>query len=807
MGAKIRPVIASALLVLVAAPSAQAASVSPAAGHHSAVRAPALHFDGLTSLSRWRRGALSRGDGLPRALPQTGTASGWTVEPTPNPRTLPNASLVAESCRNTAECTAVGSEFNGTGTTVPLAERWSHSRWHVLRSAYPPGAVASVFTGVSCTAPHACTAVGYYYDAAGHVLTLVEGWNGHRWRVRPTPALSGQGNGFFAVSCTAPAACIAVGVRNDDSGISRAVAERWNGTSWSVLATPISVRSQPSELLGISCTAARACTAVGATDQSDGTSVPLAIAWDGLTWAKQATYIPSAAGSGGSGFTSVSCTSASACTAAGSYIASSGGSVQLAERWNGAGWANQVVPNPAHSAGTELLAVSCTTANACVAVGNYQALLQNGGSGDVLALAEDWNGSAWHLTTVANPAGSFGTSLAGLSCTRHTCAAIGSYLVSSLPAGLALAEAWNGTNWSLRSAPDPAGANASELRSDVCTSSRACIAVGLYAKNSDVIDTLAEVWNGARWQIQPTPNPARVSSSAFTSVSCPSARACIAVGQSMTSSGGALNLAEAWNGSRWIIQPIPDPAGNQGLLLNAVSCSSLRACFAVGFYDGKAGNSVALVERWNGARWRIVALPAAAKQVWLNGVSCPSARDCAAVGYLIDRNGNLQPLAEAWNGTSWRVQPVPLPRKATGGFLSSVSCLAPTACTATGASFGLTGAPLAESWNGSRWRSQSTIAPPGFEISVSAVTLTGVSCSSARACTAVGDFAPGGFSETFAETWNGTRWSLGLTAVPPGTVQNLLTGVSCLPATCTAVGAYFGLSGVVVTLAETEQVR
>ena len=69
----------------------------------------------------------------------------------------------------------------------------------------------------------------------------------------------------------------------------------------------------------------------------------------------------------------VSCTSATACTAVGDYVNRDGTQVTLAERWNGTSWTIQSTPNPtgAQYAGwtATLQGVSCTSATACTAVG------------------------------------------------------------------------------------------------------------------------------------------------------------------------------------------------------------------------------------------------------------------------------------------------------------------------------------------------------------------------------------------------------------------------------------------------------
>jgi hypothetical protein len=66
---------------------------------------------------------------------------------------------------------------------------------------------------VSCTSATACTAVGHYQNGAGTRVTLAERWDGTSWTIQPTPSLSP--NYFYTtlsgVSCTSATACTAVG--------------------------------------------------------------------------------------------------------------------------------------------------------------------------------------------------------------------------------------------------------------------------------------------------------------------------------------------------------------------------------------------------------------------------------------------------------------------------------------------------------------------------------------------------------------------------------------------------------------------
>ena len=62
-------------------------------------------------------------------------------------------------------------------------------------------------------------------------------------------------------------------------------------------------------------------------------------------------------------------------------------------------------------------------------------------------------------------------------------------------------------------------------------------------------------------------------------------------------------------------------------------------------------------------------------------VSCPASQLCVAVG---NASGNDPMLAAQWNGSQWSVMQVPLPAGAASGGLTGVSCTSATACTAVG---------------------------------------------------------------------------------------------------------------------------
>jgi hypothetical protein len=618
--------------------------------------------------------------------------------------------------------------------------------WKVQRIAVPK-IRAGRLTGVSCLSPSRCIAVGFYGDVPGNG-TLAETWDGRSWSIQATPGPAGARAAVLeGVSCPAPGTCVAVGSYQNAAGKNVTLAEAWDGTSWSIQATPNPAGERRGSLQAVSCGSATACTATGSYQAAGGRYATLAEAWDGTSWSIQPTPSPSATRNT---LSAVSCTSPTACIAVGAAQKAPDERVPLAEAWNGTTWSVQHMPSP--PTGGTLSAVSCTTATACTAAGT---------------VAEGWNGTSWHIEQTFP-----GAPLSGISCpSAGFCLAAGPEV-----------EAWDGGSWS--SVPGPAGAAASPLGVS-CASASACTVVGYQAPVQPMV-TLAEAWNGSKLSLQPTPNPAAVAASGLTGVSCPSAHACAAVGSFSDDSGALVPLAEAWAGAEWSIKPTPLPPDAAEGALTAVSCSSPSACTAVGWYADHTSGHLTLAETWNGTAWSVRHSPSPpATASTLNGVSCTSVGACTAVGH-----SGSSALAERWNGTSWSVQHGPDPA-ADSSNLAAVSCVSPVSCTAVGAYDNASGSHgLAWRWNGRTWSAQRIPDPPGAG---NMVTVTGVSCTSAVACTAVGSSIGTAASHALAAAWNGTTWSLQPVPLPRADSGSSLAGVSCGPAAaCTAVGFSIG---------------
>jgi hypothetical protein len=302
----------------------------------------------------------------------------WMIEKVPDPvqGQSPNfPQFPAVSCTSSSACIAVGSYDAGPLQRL-FVERWDGVRWSLQKPPTPPDTLFSAFNAVSCTSIHVCTAVGYYTGAGGLPTsqTLAEQWDGSRWTIEPMPAISSGPASLNGVWCTSSRACTAVGevsaVTSTGLALSRTLAERWDGTQWSIEPTPIVPRDRLSELLGVSCTSSTSCTAVGDTSPGPGVSLAqstLAELWNGTSWSIEPT---ANAARVVNQLTGVSCTSSDACTAVGWSENRDFFYFSLAERWDGARWSIQATPNlDLREEDNMLSAVSCSARFICIAVG------------------------------------------------------------------------------------------------------------------------------------------------------------------------------------------------------------------------------------------------------------------------------------------------------------------------------------------------------------------------------------------------------------------------------------------------------
>jgi hypothetical protein len=320
--------------------------------------------------------------------------------------------------------------------------------------------------GVSCLSVTSCMAVGFYLSNVSFTnQTLVMPWVGYAWGNGFSPNSSPyEPNILSGVSCVSATFCMAVGFH--DSGVTlrgQTLVESWNGATWSIVPSP-SPGAWDNVLTSVSCVSASSCTAVGYVNYSGSTRQTLVESWNGATWSVVST--PNLAGQNTLG--SVSCVSINSCMTVGSY----GVTVNqtLVESWNGMVWS--VVPSPNNGRyDNQLLSVTCLPSRTCVAVGN-----DSNGTSQSSTLVESFNGTTWSIVSSPN-VGSRSNSLEGVSCVSLiSCTAVGFYLNAS-GYNRTLIESFQGTGWSIVASPN-VGSGSNSLAGVSCVNSQSCIAAG-----------------------------------------------------------------------------------------------------------------------------------------------------------------------------------------------------------------------------------------------------------------------------------------------------------------------------------------
>jgi hypothetical protein len=178
--------------------------------------------------------------------------SSWSIVPSPNTSGTQTNILSSVTCTSASNCWAVGRYAAGTNGVFPtliqtLIEHWDGTSWTIIPSPNTLPAEDNYLAGVTCASVADCWAVGYHYVnglVSPVYQTLIEHWNGTSWNIVTSPNTSpAQANVLFSTTCASASDCWAVGYYvSGEAGVVNAafqtLIERWDGTSWSIVASP-----------------------------------------------------------------------------------------------------------------------------------------------------------------------------------------------------------------------------------------------------------------------------------------------------------------------------------------------------------------------------------------------------------------------------------------------------------------------------------------------------------------------------------------------------------------------------------------
>lgn len=292
--------------------------------------------------------------------------SHWELSTLPSFSAPPNSLPTALSCTSSTACTVIGTGFTGAESDYELSADLDRGGWSVEDASPTTGAPVAL-SSISCAAS-TCVAVGDAVRPAGDV-PFIESSAGGVWTTAAVALPAGDGVGqLAAVSCPSPGRCVAVGATKAHRGSSiqsALVATERNG-AWTTTTLPHVRHTAADELVSVSCVSSRTCVAVGSATWRGRASGYAAVLSRGV-WT--ASLHPAQRRFAGKLMTSVSCASATRCTAVVTLNLLGAQSEDIGfETWNGRQWSptEQLnVPND-----PTIASISCPTATTCVAVGS-----------------------------------------------------------------------------------------------------------------------------------------------------------------------------------------------------------------------------------------------------------------------------------------------------------------------------------------------------------------------------------------------------------------------------------------------------
>lgn len=380
----------------------------------------------------------------------------WRVSHVP---TLPghkgsSASLVSVSCPTSSFCIGVGTRqyYNSQASSyseLPLVARFSGSRWTMEPivspdSATPVGQLPEdQLTNVSCPTDRFCIAVGSFGRLStstglgvGVSGALVEIFNGTTWHTVELRASTNSNASAYleAVSCLHPRSCFVVGTASNPQGVQTLISYKYNNGSWASVPFAAVGKDSADNLNSLYCSAINRCLAVGTSSVGTfASSKAMAAVYAGDSWELVNPLTSTQQAAGVSSFADASCLSDGRCVAIGSievgeYWGANTEFGPIVDSFRSGKWQVLVAPNSSEFANVAFDAVDC-----------HQTWCSIVGVQGTSLFIETFANSAWYLSASV-PSIPAKTGFNSVSCSPEgRCVAVGYTpsgpiaLVGSLP--------------------------------------------------------------------------------------------------------------------------------------------------------------------------------------------------------------------------------------------------------------------------------------------------------------------------------------------------------------------------------------
>ena len=351
-----------------------AAGWCAAGGNYQAAGRPIEPMVAAQSDGRWSRG-------IPLVLPAGAAAQ-------------PYAQVNGIACRSTGNCVAVGDyEYGRSHNLQGFIATESHGRWaRAFTPRLPPGAaspLSALLEAVTCARDGSCTAAGSYQDSSGNAQTMVlakpasGAWRQATEIASPPGAASNPDAFMTGISCSAPGNCVAVGNYSVSPSRFAAMGAIESRGAWhraaAITAPRGAIASTFTAITSVSCLPAGPCLGAGqyAISATQSRAMVVTESKGRFSGAVPVTAVPQGSSVKASTYLlGVSCRPSGVCFAVGGGRNKAGHSVAMYMVRTGGHWrAAFLAPAPGATAGprelSALSSVSCTGRAHCSAAGYY----------------------------------------------------------------------------------------------------------------------------------------------------------------------------------------------------------------------------------------------------------------------------------------------------------------------------------------------------------------------------------------------------------------------------------------------------
>lgn len=190
--------------------------------------------------SAWAVGSYRKG-GAWHALIEHWDGDTWKQVPSPGPAGpgssthLPNTALYGVAVISAADVWAVGKYRRGAATRA-LIVHWNGTTWTQMASPRVGSSHYDVLYGIAALSSARIWAAGVSGRPSGR--TLIERWNGRSWTTAASPRPGSFGDGYLYGVIALSARDVWAAGNYQGGGGSLTLVEHWNGTRWRQVPSP-----------------------------------------------------------------------------------------------------------------------------------------------------------------------------------------------------------------------------------------------------------------------------------------------------------------------------------------------------------------------------------------------------------------------------------------------------------------------------------------------------------------------------------------------------------------------------------------